>query len=613
MTQLPTSFIRVQADAGSRVTGTMLGVAVIDRPERWDQPFDPTMTDPMVESVMRRAPFSQMDPKNFSAVAPLRGIIRNDMRIARFGAGDIVVREGDYGNSAFIILSGAVRVVLGGGDTLPEAALGRMRATRKGFIRSVADWCTRIREPEVRALPSPDEKKGVGSREERDGVHIFLQDIPAVLETAKTAQLTEGQLFGETAALGRIPRTATVFAETDTELLEIRWQGLRDIMRRDPSLRAHIDELYRRYNLERHLLETPMFRHLAHPGAPRDCKCVRCHAMGRILQATQFETYGDLDWFGSYQKLVEQDPATRLEHEPVIAQEGHYPNGLITIRSGFARVTRRFGSGHRTVSYLGRGQSYGQDEIVHNWQHEEQLPLQHTLRAVGYAAALLVPTALIEKYVLGKDRNRPGIPFYLLPPPIRVVPHDATEEEPDQGAGGDGLLEFMVERRFINGTRTMVINLDRCIQCDECVRACAATHDNNPRFVRHGPTIDNIMVANACMHCADPVCMIGCPTGAIHRDLSGGEVVINDDTCIGCGMCASSCPYDNIRMVEIRDGRGRFMLDSGTKLPIQKATKCDLCVGQAGGPACQSACPHDALVRIDLSRGIESLAEWAGR
>ena len=52
------------------------------------------------------------------------------------------------------------------------------------------------------------------------------------------------------------------------------------------------------------------------------------------------------------------------------------------------------------------------------------------------------------------------------------------------------------------------------------------------------------------VECTDPVCMIGCPTGAIHRNVEEGVVVINDDTCIGCGTCANSCPYDNIRLVE---------------------------------------------------------------
>ena len=108
------------------------------------------------------------------------------------------------------------------------------------------------------------------------------------------------------------------------------------------------------------------------------------------------------------------------------------------------------------------------------------------------------------------------------------------------------------------------------------------------------------MIANACMHCVDPVCMIGCPTGAIHRVSMEGQVAVNDETCIGCGTCANNCPYDNIRMVGVRDPDGAPLLDTDTRAPIEKATKCDLCVDQRGGPACQNACPHDALQRVDM-------------
>ena len=94
--------------------------------------------------------------------------------------------------------------------------------------------------------------------------------------------------------------------------------------------------------------------------------------------------------------------------------------------------------------------------------------------------------------------------------------------------------------------------------------------------------------------------MIGCPTGAIHRSLDSGAVVINDDTCIGCGTCANSCPYNNIRLVEIRDQKGTPLRDPSTQKPISKATKCDLCANNPGGPACVRACPHDALKRVNF-------------
>jgi Fe-S-cluster-containing hydrogenase component 2 len=93
--------------------------------------------------------------------------------------------------------------------------------------------------------------------------------------------------------------------------------------------------------------------------------------------------------------------------------------------------------------------------------------------------------------------------------------------------------------------------------------------------------------------------MIGCPTGAIHRELEG-QVVINDNICIGCSTCANSCPYENIKMVQARNAEGEFSQDAMSLRQVVKASKCDLCVDQLDGPACQRACPHDALKRIDL-------------
>ncbi len=614
----PDKTISVRGHTPTLSSGTLssLGVAVVERPQRWDEPFDPDMSAADVDRVLSLPPFSRMDPSAFAAQTPLAGIIRNDSRLIRSRPGDVLVREGDYGNSAFLVLAGTVRVVLDSGVALPITARSSAATRRKGIFAAVAQLWSNHREPEVRSTPEYPIGRNVGSRNDaRGNTQIFLQDVPAVIGKSKTVRLGPGELFGETAALGRIPRAATVFAEQNAELLEIRWQGLRDIMRRDGVLRAHIDQLYRQRNLQRHLLETPILKHLAHPDAAAGCSCAKCQAMDEIVRATQFETFGDFDWYASYQKLVRDSTADPIEREPIIVQEGHYPNGLILVRSGFLRVSKRFGNGNRTVSYLGRGQAYGQDEIVHNWRNDAQVPLQHTLRAVGYAAVLLIPTAIIERYVLGPDRGSPLVPPDALPPPLT----DFEAHDPPSSAVGstaprdDDLVEFLVEKRFINGTAAMVINLERCIHCDECVRACAAAHDNNPRFIRHGTVFGSLMIANACMHCADPVCMIGCPTGAIHRDRLGGEIVINDDTCIGCGTCAASCPYHNIRMVDARDRRGNFVLDQATNLPVRKATKCDLCIEQRGGPACERACPHDALARIDLNQGPEPLTRWLAR
>ena len=171
-------------------------------------------------------------------------------------------------------------------------------------------------------------------------------------------------------------------------------------------------------------------------------------------------------------------------------------------------------------------------------------------------------------------------------------------------------MDFLVDHRYINGEQAMVINLDRCVGCDDCVRACATAMTitlNSRGMASHLATPWSSM---SCMHCTDPVCLIGCPTGAIHREEEYGTVVINDGTCIGCATCANSCPYDNIKMVDIRDNNGAFLLDNDGKT-ISRATKCDLCIGQLTGPACVRACPDDALIRVDI-RNFRKLLTWLG-
>src|SRR3954463_15696671 len=570
--------------------------SIVERPQRWDAAFDPAMTEADVDRLLAIGPFSAMLPENFPKRTPLREILRHDTSIRRYRKGEIVVRQGDYGTSAFLILSGATRVVLK--PDLSPSLLGRQAPGKKGLFRTLAQLWSPLRPPESFSRSQLRQDRGVGARaNENNEVHVFLQDLPRVMDQHRTEEMIAGDVFGEIAALSRMPRTSTIFAASDNaELLEVRWQGLRDLMKFDDKLRQHINRVYRERALASYLRATPLFRHLSK------------EQLAQVAEQVEFATWGDYDWSGEYKRLA-QSGSVRPEKEPVIVQEGDYPNGVVLLRAGFARVSRKFGSGERTLNYIGAGQLFGLREIAHNWQQPQQLvSFQYTLRAIGYTHVLIVPTRVMEQIVL-PSLPRTELPELIQPtaPEIAAVSDKHSVAQAREKVGSN-VLEFLTENRFYNGTAAMAIDLDRCTRCDDCVRACASTHDNNPRFLRHGPSTGRLMIANACMHCADPVCMIGCPTGAIHRESFAGQVVINPVTCIGCKACANNCPYDAIRMVEIRDESGQFMVDQDLK-PIIKATKCDLCVENHGGPACERACPHGALTRIDLNE-IEPLTDW---
>jgi Fe-S-cluster-containing hydrogenase component 2 len=143
----------------------------------------------------------------------------------------------------------------------------------------------------------------------------------------------------------------------------------------------------------------------------------------------------------------------------------------------------------------------------------------------------------------------------------------------------------------------LLLDLDSCTRCDACVKACADAHDGVTRLVREGLRFDHYLVATSCRQCLDPLCMVGCPVGSIRRRNSL-EVII-EDWCIGCGLCAESCPYGNINMHPFKvfsdvpgvPGQKKALLK-------QKATSCDLCSDFAE-PSCVYACPHDAAHRVN--------------
>ena len=119
-----------------------------------------------------------------------------------------------------------------------------------------------------------------------------------------------------------------------------------------------------------------------------------------LAEATVFETYGTFDWFHGYKKLSQESYAERLATEPVIAEEGSTANGVILVRAGFARMSRKYNHGHRTLSYLSKGQVFGLEEIAHAFARGEKRPYQSSLRAIGYVDTLLVPAEVMKTLVL---------------------------------------------------------------------------------------------------------------------------------------------------------------------------------------------------------------------
>ncbi|MDN5370693.1 MAG: formate dehydrogenase iron-sulfur subunit [Shewanella sp.] len=87
---------------------------------------------------------------------------------------------------------------------------------------------------------------------------------------------------------------------------------------------------------------------------------------------------------------------------------------------------------------------------------------------------------------------------------------------------------------------------------------------------------------SACMHCADPACLKACSTAGAIIQRANGTVDFDSDKCIGCGYCASACPFD-IPKISAKDN---------------KAYKCTLCSDRTAvglEPSCVKTCTTGAL------------------
>ncbi len=172
----------------------------------------------------------------------------------------------------------------------------------------------------------------------------------------------------------------------------------------------------------------------------------------------------------------------------------------------------------------------------------------------------------------------------------------------------------------------LVIDLDVCVGCHACVVNCkewntggygSALSDQNPYgadvsgawlnrvhsfevAARDGEVVAEagdariVHFPKSCLHCEDAPCVTVCPTGASYKRAADGIVLVNEDTCIGCGLCAWACPY----------GAREMDLAAG----VMK--KCTLCIDRIYNetleeedrvPACVRTCPTNARHFGDLA------------
>jgi Fe-S-cluster-containing hydrogenase component 2 len=182
--------------------------------------------------------------------------------------------------------------------------------------------------------------------------------------------------------------------------------------------------------------------------------------------------------------------------------------------------------------------------------------------------------------------------------------------------GRGDVFDFYVREGFEYARAIKVIQIDKCIDCDECVKACEDRHGIT-RIERFGPQLGLIQFTLNCRTCHDARCLDPCNFDAIGFDEDEQEVIVYDN-CVGCTLCAKACPHEAIRMVDIVEPETeapdlvelarRAQERPGTvvaadepkkkKKPKRIANKCDHCLGYSD-MACITACPTAAIIQID--------------
>ncbi len=456
----------------------------------------------------------------------------------------LLFEEGSYVDLAFWVASGKVGVYLArqrgnqvaGTPIFRDASSGTAELTRGGD--SITS--THFEQTE---------------RQDRTGEVVLLATMDFDLPDATEISLGPGEIFGEIGALSGWPQSLTAKTLEECVVVQIRVPALRQMKRTSDHFKTWVDSIYRARSLQPQLRACSLFRQCPEPA---------------------------LAMLADKARLVSCDPGE------VVVAEGAPADAFYLVRSGFIRLTQSVGEAAAVISYLSKGMTFGEAELL----LQGVTGSLSTASSVGYG----------ELVVISRDdflpilRQHPDIEARLWESAVaRIKEAGFRRANPQQTE----FLEFAAAKGLVEGTSVLVIDLDVCTRCDDCVRACADTHSGRPRFVREGDKRGNLLIAKSCYHCQDPVCLIGCPTGAIRRANVGDVVEIREPICIGCGTCASNCPYDAIVMHDTGtmwapDALPRSVRDT----PRSVASKCDLCYTSAAGPACVRNCPHHCAFRV---------------
>lgn len=155
-------------------------------------------------------------------------------------------------------------------------------------------------------------------------------------------------------------------------------------------------------------------------------------------------------------------------------------------------------------------------------------------------------------------------------------------------------------------------DMDLCVKCHACEIACKTWNEveTGPRWrevvkVESGafPDVKAMNVSMACMHCGDAPCQKACPVGAITKRAEDGIVVVDQNTCIGCGFCVWACPFNAPQLTSVagKMQKCNFCQTPGSERPLDMPR------------ACEEICPTGAIKSGSLAKLAQQNREKTAR
>lgn len=339
-------------------------------------------------------------------------------------------------------------------------------------------------------------------------VEVFIKDKADPVATFK-----HGSPFGEMSVLAGVQRNATVKAHRDfgATLLEVQRPALR-VLRKLKKFGAALDLTYRNN--------------------------------GRSSTLTQLAINEDLK-----KRLIDISEFKVHARGHVLMQEGRPMDRVIIIRDGWIKRASA-----DAVDYIGAGYCLGLEglsERTAKWGYKASIISRTEILEIPYKKLMADPDLLSKLQSELAAYGQVGTPAQSGPG--LSYSKDVKEAQ-----------NSILDKGLADATNLLVMDMDLCVRCGNCSLACHHIH-GQARLVRRGIHFlrpknltaglnQSILAPSVCLHCKDPECMTGCPTGAISR-FQGGQVDINPATCIGCGDCATQCPYNAISLVQRKDLR----------------------------------------------------------